>query len=58
MLNSIQALFDGQVFHPEQPVALKANTRVRLNKTNNQYLEMGKGMTYCDIAKDLTQLKK
>jgi len=29
-----------------------------LNKTNNQYLETGKGMTYCDMAKDLTQLKK
>ena len=29
-----------------------------LNKTNNQYLETGKGMTYCQMAKDLTQLKK
>ncbi len=29
-----------------------------LNKTNNQYLEIGKGMTYCQMAKDLTQLKK
>ena len=29
-----------------------------LNKTNNQYLETGKGMTYCAMAKDLTQLKK
>ncbi|WP_170863670.1 helix-turn-helix domain-containing protein, partial [Microcystis aeruginosa] len=29
-----------------------------LNKTNNQYLETGKGMTYCDMAKDLTKLKK
>ena len=30
MLNSIEALFDGQVFHPDQPVTLKANTRVRI----------------------------
>jgi predicted DNA-binding antitoxin AbrB/MazE fold protein len=30
MLNSIDALFDGKVFHPEQPVRLKANTRVRI----------------------------
>jgi predicted DNA-binding antitoxin AbrB/MazE fold protein len=30
MLNSIEALFDGKVFHPDQPVALKANTRVRI----------------------------
>ena len=30
MLNSIDALFDGKVFHPEQPVTLKANTRVRI----------------------------
>ncbi len=29
-----------------------------LNKTNNQYQETGKGMTYCQMAKDLTQLKK
>ncbi len=29
-----------------------------LNKTNNQYEETGKGMTYCQMAKDLTLLKK
>ncbi len=29
-----------------------------LNKTNSQYQETGKGMTYCQMAKDLTQLKK
>ncbi|WP_242046361.1 MULTISPECIES: RNA-guided endonuclease InsQ/TnpB family protein [Calothrix] len=29
-----------------------------LNKTNIQYEETGKGMTYCQMAKDLTQLKK
>ena len=29
-----------------------------LNKTNTQYIETGKGMSYCDMAKDLTQLKK
>lgn len=29
-----------------------------LNKTNIQYQETGKGMTYCQMAKDLTQLKK
>lgn len=29
-----------------------------LNKTNTQYEETGKGMTYCQMAKDLTQLKK
>ncbi|HEY9850717.1 MAG TPA: RNA-guided endonuclease TnpB family protein [Leptolyngbyaceae cyanobacterium] len=29
-----------------------------LNKTNIQYQETGKGMSYCDMAKDLTQLKK
>ncbi|NES85657.1 MAG: antitoxin family protein [Moorea sp. SIO2B7] len=30
MLKSIEALFDGQVFHPDKPVSLKANTRVRI----------------------------
>ncbi len=29
-----------------------------LNKTNSQYQETGFGMTYCQMAKDLTQLKK
>jgi len=29
-----------------------------LNKTNTQYQNTGKGMTYCQMAKDLTQLKK
>ncbi|GAC1497336.1 MAG: RNA-guided endonuclease TnpB family protein [Chamaesiphon sp.] len=29
-----------------------------LNKTNNQYQETGKGLSYCDMAKDLTKLKK
>ncbi|MBD2181707.1 RNA-guided endonuclease InsQ/TnpB family protein [Aerosakkonema funiforme] len=29
-----------------------------LNKTNTQYQEIGKGLNYCDMAKDLTQLKK
>ncbi|WP_088241792.1 RNA-guided endonuclease InsQ/TnpB family protein [Calothrix rhizosoleniae] len=29
-----------------------------LKKTNTQYQETGKGMTYCQMAKDLTQLKK
>ncbi|WP_088242142.1 RNA-guided endonuclease InsQ/TnpB family protein [Calothrix rhizosoleniae] len=29
-----------------------------LNRTNTQYEETGKGMTYCQMAKDLTQLKK
>lgn len=29
-----------------------------LDKTNNQYLQTGEGMTYCEMAKDLTQLKK
>ncbi len=29
-----------------------------LNKTNNHYQETGKGMSYCQMAKDLTQLKK
>ena len=29
-----------------------------LNKTNSQYQEIGKGMSYCQMAKDLTQLKK
>ena len=30
MLHSIDALFDGQVFHPDRPIELKPNTRVRI----------------------------
>ena len=29
-----------------------------LNKTNNQYQETGFGMTYCQMAKDLTSTEK
>jgi putative transposase len=29
-----------------------------LNKTNTLHEETGKGLSYCDMAKDLTQLKK
>jgi putative transposase len=49
----------------EQKIALAKNFgccrfvwNYYLNKTNNQYQETGKGMTYCQMAKDLTQLKK
>ncbi|MDJ0601410.1 MAG: transposase, partial [Crocosphaera sp.] len=51
--------------NPQQELALVKNLgcarfvyNYYLNKTNNQYLETGKGMTYCQMAKDLTQLKK
>jgi predicted DNA-binding antitoxin AbrB/MazE fold protein len=30
MVKTIDALFDGTVFHPTQPVALAPNTRVRM----------------------------
>ncbi|ACK68861.1 transposase, IS605 OrfB family [Gloeothece citriformis PCC 7424] len=49
----------------EQEIALAKNFgSVRfvwnyyLNKTNTQYVETGKGMTYCQMAKHLTLLKK
>jgi len=29
-----------------------------LNKTNTQYQDTGRGLSYCDMAKDLSQLKK
>lgn len=51
--------------NPQQELALVKNLgcarfvyNYYLNKTHNQYLETGKGMTYCQMAKDLTQLKK
>ncbi len=49
----------------EQEIALAKNFgccrfvwNYYLNKTHTQYQETGKGMTYCQMAKDLTQLKK
>ncbi|XWK88898.1 MAG: RNA-guided endonuclease TnpB family protein [Phormidium sp.] len=49
----------------EQQIALAKNfgccrfvRNYYLNKSNAQYQETGKGMSYCDMAKDLTQLKK
>ncbi|MFB2892306.1 RNA-guided endonuclease InsQ/TnpB family protein [Aerosakkonemataceae cyanobacterium BLCC-F50] len=49
----------------EQQIALVKNfgccrfvRNYYLNKSNAQYQETGKGMSYCDMAKDLTQLKK
>ncbi|MFB2898426.1 RNA-guided endonuclease InsQ/TnpB family protein [Aerosakkonemataceae cyanobacterium BLCC-F50] len=49
----------------EQQIALAQNFgccrfvwNYYLNKSNTQYQETGKGLSYCDMAKDLTQLKK
>ncbi|MBD2182693.1 RNA-guided endonuclease InsQ/TnpB family protein [Aerosakkonema funiforme] len=49
----------------EQQIALAKNFgccrfvwNYYLNKTNTQYQETGKGLSYYDMAKDLTQLKK
>ncbi|MFB2881307.1 RNA-guided endonuclease InsQ/TnpB family protein [Floridanema aerugineum] len=49
----------------EQQIALAKNFcccrfvwNYYLNKTNTQDQETGKGLSYCDMAKDLTQLKK
>ncbi|WP_228061783.1 RNA-guided endonuclease InsQ/TnpB family protein [[Phormidium] sp. LEGE 05292] len=49
----------------EQQVALAQNFgscrfvwNYYLNKSHTQYQETGKGLSYCDMAKDLTQLKK
>ncbi|MFB2923015.1 MULTISPECIES: RNA-guided endonuclease InsQ/TnpB family protein [Aerosakkonema] len=49
----------------EQQIALAKNFgccrfvwNYYLNKINTQYQETGKEMSYCDMAKDLTQLKK
>ncbi len=30
MIEKIAAVFDGEVFHPAEPIALPANTRVRI----------------------------
>jgi len=53
--------------YPNQPQEIALNRNLGsarfvwnyyLNKTNNQYQEIGIGMTYFQMAKDLTQLKK
>jgi putative transposase len=49
--------------YPNQPQEITLNRNLGctifvwnyyLNKTNNQYQEIGKRMTYCQMAKDLT----
>jgi predicted DNA-binding antitoxin AbrB/MazE fold protein len=30
MIHTIEALFDGSVFHPQEPVDIEADTRVRI----------------------------
>jgi predicted DNA-binding antitoxin AbrB/MazE fold protein len=30
MIKSLEAIFDGQVLHPQEPVELEPNTRVRI----------------------------
>ncbi|MBR8834124.1 MAG: antitoxin family protein [Stigonema ocellatum SAG 48.90 = DSM 106950] len=52
MLNAIDALFDGQVFHPEQPVTLKANTRVRII-IENLSSEEKESTSFLDTAESL-----
>ena len=62
MLNALKVrLYPNQ----EQQIALAKNFGCcrfvwnhYLNKTNTLYEETGKGLSYCDMAKDLTQLKK
>ena len=57
MLNVLKVRIDP---NKEQELALAKNFgcvrfvwNYYLNKTNNQYLETGKGMTYCDMEKTL-----
>ena len=52
MLNSIEALFDGQVFHPDRPISLKANTRVRII-IENLSAEENELSSFLDTAESL-----
>jgi AF2212-like len=61
MTTTIEATFDGEVFRPTQPVALKSNTPVKLTMettTTQQAIEVatakkGKPYSFFDVARSL-----
>jgi hypothetical protein len=52
MLKQVEAIFDGEVFRPEEVVELEANTRVRLI-VEALMTDNPKGLSFLDIAAQL-----
>lgn len=52
MVNPVEALFDGQVFHPNKPVNLKANTHVRII-IENLASDKEESISFLDTAESL-----
>lgn len=61
MVEKITAVFDGKVFHPDEPIALKANTRVRITietvppdvDETASFLKTARSLNLDDIASPL-----
>ena len=55
MTTTIQALFDGQVFRPTTPCALKPNTSVKLTVETDGAIEAagGKPQSFLETARNL-----
>jgi hypothetical protein len=52
MVTTIEAVFDGKVFHPNDPLRLEPNTRVRLTIETVQPAA-DKGASFLQIARSL-----
>lgn len=52
MIKTIEAVFDGKVFHPEDPVSLEPNTHVRLTVETVQP-EAGEAKSFLLVARSL-----
>ncbi|MBI3740351.1 MAG: antitoxin family protein [Chloroflexi bacterium] len=52
MIKSIEAVFDGNVLRPDQPLGLEPNTRVRITVETTEPI-VGKTESFLQIAKSL-----
>ncbi|MGK7875829.1 MAG: hypothetical protein AB4426_21790 [Xenococcaceae cyanobacterium] len=52
MVETTTAVFDGKVFHPDEPIALKPNTRVRIT-IETMPSEEDKASSFLETARSL-----
>ena len=52
MIKTIEAVFDGKVLHPEDPLTLKPNTRVRITIETLEPIA-GESLSFLDTARTL-----
>lgn len=52
MTKTLEATYDGEVFRPDEPLELDANTRVKIT-IETQENRPGNGMSFLDTARSL-----